>query len=603
MKAVILAAGMGKRLGKLTEDVTKCMVEINGKKIIDYTIHALQKVGIKDIVVVVGYKKEKLMDYLKKYNSLNIEYIVNPIYDTTNNIYSLGLAKDILTNNDCLLIESDVIFDIEILEKCLKVEYKNIAVVAKYKSWMDGTVTLLSEDNSIKSFISKNDFNWQRSSDYYKTVNIYKLSQEYSTSCFVPFLESYIKAIGTNEYYEDVLKLLAFIGKSQLKALKVEDLRWYEIDDAQDLDIASVIFSEEKNKYHKLMERYGGYWRFPGIIDFCYLVNPYFPNDKMLSEFNNEFHVLINNYPSGQKTHKILASSIFQCNIDEIVVGNGASEIIKNLSANLDGIWGITVPTFNEYINTIPSNKIRLNVTSKFSYNIFDLQHFVINDKIKNLILINPDNPSGHYITKDEILKLLDFLKEKEINLILDESFVDFVDGSSNNSFLQEDIIDKYDNLIVIKSLGKSFGIPGMRLGVMVSHNTDLVKKMVNSLPIWNINSLAEYFLQKFIKYSSSYYNSCKIIAENREKMISELSTIKDLKIFSSKANYLCIQLNEGVNLNNLLNYLLNKHGLLLKDLRGKKGIDNRNIMRIAIRNNDENALLLEGIKTFLERD
>ena len=140
MQGLILAAGMGKRLGELTQDNTKCMVEVNGVTLIDRVLHQLDKYNLSRIIIVVGYEGKKLIEYIStlKINT-GIIFVENPIYDRTNNIYSLALAKDYLVKEDTLLLESDLIFEDEVIQVLLEDARDTLALVDKYESWMDGT--------------------------------------------------------------------------------------------------------------------------------------------------------------------------------------------------------------------------------------------------------------------------------------------------------------------------------------------------------------------------------------------------------------------------------------------------------------------------------
>ena len=137
MQAIILAAGMGKRLKELTQNNTKCMVKVNGVTLIDRMLHQIDKHHLEKIVIVIGYEGQKLVDYI---NTLDIhtpiEYVNNPIYDKTNNIYSLALAKDYLLQDDTLLFESDLIFEDEVIDVLLEDPRETLALVEKYESWM-----------------------------------------------------------------------------------------------------------------------------------------------------------------------------------------------------------------------------------------------------------------------------------------------------------------------------------------------------------------------------------------------------------------------------------------------------------------------------------
>ena len=272
MRAIILAAGMGKRLKELTSDNTKCMVKVNGVTMIERMLSQLDSLKLSKIVIVIGYEGQKLKEYISTLNiKTKVEYVSNDIYDKTNNIYSLYLAREHLLSEDTLLLESDLIFEDGVLKRILDDEYPNLALVAKYQSWMDGTVVTLGEDNSIKSFLNKKQFNYEDIKRYYKTVNIYKFSKEFSNTHYVPFLEAYSKALGNNEYYEQVLRVITLLDKPEIKACILENESWYEIDDIQDLDIAESIFAPTVDeKLTKIQNRYGGYWRYPELMDFCY---------------------------------------------------------------------------------------------------------------------------------------------------------------------------------------------------------------------------------------------------------------------------------------------------------------------------------------------
>ncbi|MDR1930853.1 MAG: phosphocholine cytidylyltransferase family protein, partial [Treponema sp.] len=301
MQAVILAAGMGSRLGKYTQNNTKCMLSINGRTLIERALDALDKAGIRNCVIVAGYRKNNLMNFAgTQYKNVKISYIANDIFHKTNNIYSLSLAKDQLLLDDTLLLESDLIFEDRLIQDMLDDPEPTLAAVARYESWMDGTVVQITRDHTITNFIPRKFFNYNEREHYYKTVNIYKFSRDFLRNSYVPFLEAYTQAMGNNEYYEQVLRVITTLDKNELKAFVLGDHKWYEIDDVQDKDIAEVIFCDAPAEKLKLIQRrYGGYWRFPKLKDFCYLVNPYFPTAQMLNEMKAYFGDLIAEYPSG----------------------------------------------------------------------------------------------------------------------------------------------------------------------------------------------------------------------------------------------------------------------------------------------------------------
>lgn len=599
MQAVILAAGMGKRLGELTKNNTKCMVKINGISLINRLLEQLSKLSLNKIIIVIGYEGEKLKNYLGySYKTIEIEYIENPIYNKTNNIYSLYLAKEKLLEDDTILIESDLIFEDSIFTLLEQSSYPNVAVVAKYESWMDGTMVRIDNENNIINFIPKKAFRYEDIALYYKTVNIYKFSKEFARNQYIPFLEAYIHALGNNEYYEQVLRVITILDNCNLKALILNNEKWYEIDDIQDLDIAETIFSNDNERLSKYQQRYGGYWRFPGLLDFCYLVNPFFPPQKMKDELRSNFDKLLMEYPSGMKINSLLIAKFFNIKQNYVCVGNGAAELIKSLMSQLNGKIGIISPTFEEYPNRKSTNDIITFYpqNKNFSYEIKELQTFYENKNISSLLIVNPDNPSGNFIPPKELLTLAQWTKNKNIQLIIDESFVDFSDASTNNTLLQDNILEEFTNLIVIKSISKSYGVPGIRLGVIASADTNLINFIKKDVSIWNINSFGEYYMQIFGKYESDYKLACQKFIQERERFYQQLTKISYLRIIPSQANYFLCEVYSPYTSRSITELLLNKYNILIKDCSNKKGFNHKNYIRIAVRSKFDNDQLVSAL-------
>ena len=602
MQAIILAAGMGKRLGELTKNNTKCMVEVNGVKLIDRVLTYLSHFNLNRIVIVVGYQAQNLVQYVEtQYGNLNIEFVENPIYDKTNNIYSLALAKDKFKEDDTLLLESDLIFEESMLRKLVDNPQPDLALVAKYEKWMDGTMVTIDDDCNILNFIGKKAFKQEDVDKYYKTVNIYKFSKSYINNQYLPLLEAYCQMKGNNEYYEEVLRVLTMIDKSSLKALPIGDEKWYEIDDIQDLDIAETIFSEGDLKLKKYMKRYGGYWRFPKMLDFCYLVNPYFPTPKMKDELRANFDVLLQEYPSGMYVNSLLAGKYFNIRQEYVCVGNGAAELIKSVMEQFkDQKIGVVYPTFEEYPNRLPAEHIvkYSSQNADFSYNITDLERHFAEKGINLLILVNPDNPSGNYISKEDVMSLVKWAAERDMKIVVDESFVDFTDNHKENSLLHKDVIEANPNLMVMKSISKSYGVPGLRLGVFATADKEIIAKMKKDVAIWNINSFGEFYLQIEDKYKRDYETALDKFIEERELFFNELQQIPFLRVIKSQANYFLCEVKNKYTSTELTQILLEKADILIKDCSTKSAFDGRNYIRIAIRDRKDNSRLVETLKT-----
>ena len=606
MQAIILAAGMGRRLGDLTKENTKCMVPVNGVRLIDRLLGQLSGLSLKRVIIVVGYKGQELKDYIgHRYDDqLKIAYAENPIYDKTNNIYSLSLVKQQLQEDDTLLIESDLIFSDSLFQMIIADPYPNLALVAKYESWMDGTMVRLDADNNIVKFVPKKAFKYEDIDSYYKTVNIYKFSRDFSQQKYVPFLEAYCHALGNNEYYEQVLRVITLLDHAELKALPIGNEKWYEIDDIQDLDIAETIFAEGDEMLHRFNYRYGGHWRFPKMLDYCYLVNPYFPTKRMKDELRSSFDTLLTEYPSGMFVNSLLAGKYFGIRQDYVVVGNGAAELIKSLMERLlagpsTGKVGVIYPTFEEYPHRLKQEDIVAFQPDNrdLKYTEDDLIAFYTGKGISSLLLINPDNPSGNFISMAGLQKLLAWSKTQQIQLIVDESFVDFSDDFEHNTLLRNETLADNPQLVVMKSISKSYGVPGLRLGILASSDVALIKWIKKDISIWNINSFAEFYMQIFGKYESDYLAACRKFIAERSRFEVLLREIPYMRVLPTQANYFCIELTDKYSSAELTKLLLERYNIMVKDCDSKNGLKGRNFIRISVRSQQDNDQLIAALK------
>ena len=600
MQAIILAAGMGRRLKELTQNNTKCMVKVNGVTLIERLLGQLEKQELSRIVIVVGYEGKKLMDYIATLDvKTPIVYVENNIYNKTNNIYSLALAKDYLCEEDTLLFESDLIFEDAVIDAIVSDPRPSLALVDKYESWMDGTCVTLNEQDEIKAFVPGKHFDFSRKDEYYKTVNIYKFDKSFSQTHYVPFLEAYCTALGRNEYYEQVLRIITMLDEPVIQAKRLNGEKWYEIDDIQDLDIATSMFSPNAEERVKLLQnRYGGYWRYPQLIDFCYLVNPYFPPKRMADEIKASFDALLTQYPSGMRVNSLLAGRNFDIHAENVVLGNGAAELIKALMERFEGKTGFIRPTFEEYPNRYDKgNSVCFYPENEnFSYTADDLMDFFGDKDIRNLVLVNPDNPTGNYIPKKDLERLIAWCEERDITLLVDESFVDFSD-ELGATLVTQDILDAHQKLYVMKSISKSFGVPGLRLGILASGNIEVISSLKKDVAIWNINSFAEFYMQIYEKYVKDYDKALKLFRAERTRFQNALAKLEGIRIIPSQANYFMIELKNGKTAEDLTRKLLLNHNLFVKDLSAKT---NGEFLRIAIRNKQDNNKLVNALKAEL---
>lgn len=390
------------------------------------------------------------------------------------------------------------------------------------------------------------------------------------------------------------------LDEPEIEAKKLNGQKWYEIDDIQDLDIASSIFApDDSEKVRLIQRRYGGYWRYPGMIDFCYLVNPFFPPERMKDEIIANFNALLTNYPSGMEVNSLLAGKNFGVHKENIITGNGAAELIKSLMEKiLTGRAGFIRPTFEEYPNRYDAQSSAVFIPSNrdYHYDADDIINFFTDKGISSLVLINPDNPSGNYIDTFGIHRLIAWTAEHNIRLILDESFADFAD-EEDNSMIRQKVLDGNPHLFIVKSISKSYGVPGLRLGVLASGDTGTIQTMKKDLAIWNVNSFGEFFMQIFEKYKNDYHDALVKFKAERARLESELSKIKGIRVIHSQANFIMAELG-GISSAEIVKVLLVKHGLFIKDLSSKTGGE---YIRLAVRDYADNNRLLSALKGILQ--
>jgi len=595
MQIIILAAGMGNRLKPITNNVPKVMVKVAGKEIILHQLDLLSKLdNVTEIIIVVGYRKNQIKSLIGQfYKGIKITYVDNDDYAQTNNIYSLFLALKKI-KEDVLLVEGDVIFKPDLLGEITK-HKKDLIFVEKFKPYMDGGVIEIDNKTKlVKKLIPKRDqdenFEFNK---YYKTVNIYYFTHHFIEKFYKPALKLYINSYGKKDYYELIIGSLVYLNLCHLYAHIIsKELQWFEIDDSIDLNFAENIFFKKNIDFIK--SKYGGYWNY-NFIDFCYLYNRHFPNPSFIKEMMENVSVLINTYPSGQEYIKLLLSSFFDYEIDrsKLFVGNGASELISLINNHIIDSITIPVPTFSEYLKV--KNKKLINYYCLSEKNNFKIKpHGLVKEAKKTnfLLLINPNNPTGQVISYKDLAYILENLKSLK-GIILDESFIDFSDEQSGIK-----LVEKYPNLIFIKSISKSYGAAGLRLGYIYTNNQKVKDVLNQYLPIWNINSFAEKFLEKFSKYKESFNKSLIMTVRDRQKLMRMLQKIKHLKVYSSEANFLlCKILNPDLNSDKLSQLLFKYDNIFVKNLDQKIG---PSFFRVSVRNEEENKKLVKALNKYL---
>jgi histidinol-phosphate/aromatic aminotransferase/cobyric acid decarboxylase-like protein len=533
---------------------------------------------------------------------MKLTYVESEDFRTTNNIYSLWLARSHLTE-DVLLLEADVFFERAVLDRLLSSGPGNLAAVSQHQSWMSGTVVSLNEDNRIAALFDSHhqgaDFDYSK---VFKTANLYLFRGDFLSRYFVPHLEAYVASGDVDEYYESVLHTLGHRGKNQLNGVVCDDLKWYEIDDESDRLDAEYLFQSPAERYEHVSTQYGGYWRF-GFTDHAYLYNPYYPPPTLFTHFRNHLRDLVLNYPVGQEVVARLVGTLIDQPMERIVVGNGASELIKIISGRFPGRMICPVPSFNEYENACNEGDFIPFALDDPSFEL-DVDAFAeaaIAGQARVAVVVSPNNPTGLTVPKEDLLRLAKSLEAVDCKLIVDESFIDF--ATKRNELSVEGCLEQAPNLAVLKSLSKSFGIGGLRLGYLVTADDELREFIQSELHIWNINGFAESFLRLAPRYHRQFNQSCVRVASDCDGLYEGLRQIPGMHPYKSDANFvLCRLPPDAPSSPEIAERMFIEYDIFVKHCAGKAMPDGDRYLRIASRTGPDNNAFVTGLARILNQ-
>ncbi len=577
----------------LTDNCHKTLLRIGGTTIIERIVDSLLDHSIPDIIIVTGYQAEELRSFLvSRYRDIRFTFVHNEHFATTNNIHSLNLAiSSVPIDDDILLIESDLIYEDAVLEKILASPHKNVALVDSYRSGMDGTVVTV-EDGVITSIIpphlQKGDFNF---SDKYKTLNIYRFSRDFCKNTFFKLLSFYSNAIDNNCYYELVLGILIYLQRENIHAEVLDGERWSELDDPNDLRVTEFIFSDHK-RAGLLEKSYGGYWNYP-VLDFSFIRNMYFPDPSIIAEIRANLPDLLTSYGSSQTILNEKCAFFMRCAAKNIILLNGASQAFPILAGYFDKKRILMPqPTFGEFT--------RLFTNCRFYSDSFCISMDEIEQKSGDcdvVVFVNPNNPTGTLVASEEIFSFASENTEKIV--LVDQSFIDFAAGTTMINLLEKDPLP---NVIVLKSLSKVLGVPGLRLGCLYSCNRQFNEFVLPRIPIWNSNSIAEFFLEIILKHRDALDDSFRLTIHDREEfaaLLSRLSCVR--RVCPSHANFMVIELSDTVpHPETIVSDLLAQKSIFIKDISGRFD-DGKHYFRVAVRLPEENRHLVRCLQEIVQ--
>jgi histidinol-phosphate/aromatic aminotransferase/cobyric acid decarboxylase-like protein/choline kinase len=591
MKAIILAAGIGRRMRPLSDTRHKTMLEIAGQTIMGRIIEGFRANGITELCIVTGYRASEVEAYVhREFPDLAVTFVRNEAYATTNNIYSMALALEQFDlDDDIVLVESDLIYEPAVLTRLIKSEHPNVALVDRYRIGLDGTVVAVSGDSVITSVIpttlqdEKFDF-----SDKYKTLNVYKFSASFCRDTLRKLLTYYARIIDDNCYYELILGILIYMQQVRIHAEILDGELWAEVDDPNDLRGAEFAFTPSSRRAY-LESSWGGYWTTP-VTDFAFIRNMYFPTASMLSQLRGNLAELVTNYGSSQALLDRKLAYFLLCQPEHVHLLNGASQLFPMLRR-----WYapervlVPDPTFGEYRRVFPGAR---TYRDDGTVDLDEVAELAAEADL--VVVVNPNNPTGTTLPADRIKALATRLPGTLV--LVDESFIEF---SGQPSLIPWAEAESVRNVAVLKSLSKSLGVPGLRLGYIFTVDPALASMVRDELPVWNVNSLSEHLLEIILKHRGDLSDSIERTVADRERFAADLARLDVVeKVYPSGANFLLVALALDPDAaGRLSDELLEQDNLYVKDVSAKLG-DGRVHWRLAVRGQPDNARLCAALRT-----
>lgn len=584
MDALVLVAGRGTRLLPYTTSNNKCMVEVDGEAVISRTVRILINSGIKKIYVLLGHCGENVASYLEEhFPRQEFIFIHNKDYATSNNIvsYALGLQaflKHASFSDGLMTIEGDLLIKPSLIEHLLTVRGDMTSVLSIYNPAIKGTVATLNSSGVVDSFILGRDQPATESfyCNKYKTANIYLFRNIQAIQNIYEITIAYIRKVTDQCYYEEVFGKMVRDRTATFRGLVVDSTLWYEIDDWDDYYKACYAFSS--NKYELLSSGFGGYWNYP-VEDFAFPYNALFPCRQLLEDLSKSLSVCLSTYSSNSS---LISDKIGHLeditDTENIYPLNGLCQIYPILRKFIDNTTVlIPRPTFGEYE--------RLSARTIYYDDGGDLNILDIEDKLKRanvVVFVNPNNPTGTILPTAKIAEFA--LKYPDKIFLVDESFLDFSEESSL-------VYDCPTNLVVLKSLGKSYGVPGLRLGYLYTKNNSFVDFLNASLPIWNTNSVAERFMELCLHYKREYELSLLENKKNRSELRENLMKTGIFEeVLPSEANFFLCKVSNG-KFSGLPKTVLETYNIFIKDVTSKFH-DDGEYCRITVKTSERNEYL-----------
>jgi histidinol-phosphate/aromatic aminotransferase/cobyric acid decarboxylase-like protein len=600
-KALIVAAGLGSRLGGAATEA-KPLVPVAGRPLLHHTLISLHAVGVRRVVVVVGHRAEDIVSSLNELASsgngigITIDYVFSDRYRTTNNVYSLWLARDQL-DEDVYLLDGDVLAEADLL-RALDLPGDSAAAVVPYQPGMTGTVAQVNEQKRVCRLSDVRDGEPHFPAPH-KTCSVYLLRADFLQAEFVPGLGRFVSEGRVNDFYEAVLAEIIARRRQHLRAVDCGHFRWCEVDDTNDWDTAEFLFADHDRRFSILAHAHGDFQR-PGVVDHLVMTNIYFPPQTLRRDLQREVGRAMIDYPPGQAALARLMAGIVDEPPSRLVVANGASELIKIICGPVARRALVAVPGFNEYEQALaPGQLVRFQLgPPTFELDADAFYRAADEADVELAVVCSPNNPTSLVVPRDQLLVLCEKLARRGTRLLVDESFVDFCADPGSQSL--RTVAGAHPNLALVKSLSMSCGMPGLRLGYLLTADTRLADEVRSRLPIWNVNGLAAAFLRLLPRYRRMLEETCRRVGGECRELGSLLREIPGVEVPAPSASFCYVRLPPGTDATTVARRLFTRHGLLVKDCSGKSLPDTRGYLRIKSRTPAENRRLAAALEAAL---
>lgn len=593
MKAIVLAAGLGGRMRPLTDQVHKSLLPIGSTTILGRIVDGLLGIQVRDILVVTGYRADEVRAFLSaRYPDVPFQFVHNERYRETNNIVSLAMAlEQSRFDADLILIECDVLFNPALLGRLTSPERGNIALVDRYRPGMDGTVVSVEDGVVTQVFpphLQGEDFDYR---EKFKTLNIYRFDKDFCRTTFQPLLSCYANVIDSGCYYELVLGMLVNMQREKVRAEVVDDGQWVEVDDPNDLAAARFAFEPERRG--KILARaFGGLWNFD-VLDFTFMRNMYYPTDAMVAAMRRALPALARTYGSAQAVLNEKLAYALRCRPERVQCLHGAAQVFPLLPDLLRARRVLLpAPTFGEFPRWFPDHAAYADTVGVDQNALaarvgeFDL-----------VVVVNPNNPTGTTLPTGRLHDLA--ARHPRTTFLIDESFVEFSAEEPLRARLEREPLD---NVLIIASLSKSLGVPGFRLGYAYTCDAGLGDRLRARIPIWNLGTPAEFFLELLLKFQPELGASFERTAADRADFGARLARVAGVEtVYPSGGNFLLVRLagDDPARAHRLVERLLARHAIYVKDVSAKFPVPSP-YLRLAVRRPSDNLRLLEALAASL---